>query len=161
MRNFAKGFGLLARTDALDAEILRTYEELAPLRIYKRPRHNIEVLSALVKEQMHLVRLSGQEARRFKCVDPAVRHTTESVLRELKSSIKRVERELKNTFQKINPSLKTQNSKVKSKEYRPLQQPHYKNCSLNLVSSYMDLPRWQEIFPSKQESDAVIYPACL
>jgi transposase len=65
VRDFAKGLGMLAKTDVLDARVLRAFGESIPQRRYIRPSQDQARLYALVKERMHLVRLLATEKQRL------------------------------------------------------------------------------------------------
>lgn len=100
VRDFAKGLGLLAKTDSLDAEVLRTYGELVQLRRFDKLPRNREALAALVKERMHLVRIAGQEKKRLRQVDPAVFGTTKAVLHSLNAHIASLESQIDTLVEK-------------------------------------------------------------
>ncbi|WP_461211589.1 IS110 family transposase, partial [Desulfocurvus sp. DL9XJH121] len=65
VRDFAKSLGILAKTDTLDARVLRRFGETTPQRPYRKPSKEMQRLRALIQERMHLVRLMAAQRCRL------------------------------------------------------------------------------------------------
>lgn len=100
MRDYARGIGQLAKTDALDAGMLRTFGEAVPLRVRPKPSRERVLISELVKERMHLVRLLGKERQRLSQLDPEVSNIAKSLVEDLKKQLDRIEKHLAKTVER-------------------------------------------------------------
>lgn len=94
VRDFAKGLGILAKTDALDAGVLRAFGEAIPQRRYVRPSQDQARLCALVKERMHVVRLLASERQRLAQLDPAVCSFAKRLVENLATRLKQLDQAL-------------------------------------------------------------------
>lgn len=94
VRDFAKGLGMLAKTDTLDAQILRAFGESIPQRRYIRPSQDQARLYALVKERMHLVRLLATEKQRLPLLEPEIRRHAQVLVASLAAHLKQLDLDL-------------------------------------------------------------------
>lgn len=95
IRDFAKACGVLAKTDALDAEVLAHFAEA--IRPQPRPLSDVQtqVLDALVTRRCQLIDMRTMERNRLgQCPDATVRKNIEQHLEWLKKHIDDVDGEL-------------------------------------------------------------------
>lgn len=93
VRAFAKAQGLLAKTDPLDAELLRLFgEKMQPSRL-QPPEPVRERLADLVQRREQVVTmLCTEEQRLTQCRDKTVRKLSEKLIRELERQIAKLEK---------------------------------------------------------------------
>lgn len=95
VRDFAKSRGILAKTDKLDAEVIRYYGEQTPLEPDAPLSKGMQRLRALVRRRYDLVKLSVQEKNRAASTsDPLLKRTIIAVLDTLKQQRLLVEKEM-------------------------------------------------------------------
>jgi transposase len=95
VRGFAKALGRLAKTDAIDAEVLAEFAE--KVRPPVRPLADAEAqkLQAILARRCQLIGMRSMESNRLAAVgDRAVRRSIEAVLGVLGKELGKVEREL-------------------------------------------------------------------
>jgi transposase len=94
VRDFAKAIGRLAKTDALDAEVLARFGEA--VRPEPRPLKNEETanLAALVSRRRQLSDMLVAEGNRLPLAAPAVRTGLERHIEWLRKELKLVEKDL-------------------------------------------------------------------
>jgi transposase len=95
IRDFARATGRLAKTDALDAQIIALFAE----RIRPEPRPiaaaEVQVLGELVARRRQLIEMIGMESnRRRQARTPKVRHTLEATLKTLEAQLAELDREI-------------------------------------------------------------------
>lgn len=101
VRDFAKALGILAKTDAIDADVLALFGERIQPEIRPLPDPALEGLSALVARRRQLVEmLVAERQRRGQVRDRAVR-------REISQHIRWLERRLTQTTRDIGRLLET------------------------------------------------------
>jgi transposase len=95
IRDFARATGRLAKTDALDAQIIALFAE----RIRPEPRPiaaaEVQVLAELVARRRQLIEMIGMESnRRRQARTPKVRRTLEATLKTLEAQLTELDREI-------------------------------------------------------------------
>ncbi len=99
-RDFAKGLGLLAKTDAVDAKALAHYAhtlahkaDQSGVRLAPPPEH-VEALQALVMRRSQLVAMRVAEKNRLAGAHRLLRKSVETVIRTLDAEIKALDRDI-------------------------------------------------------------------
>ena len=92
-RDFAKAFGLLAKTDRIDAQVLARYAEVVkPAPIEKAPEKQAE-LQQLVTRRRQLIDLRTQESNRWEITRAKLaRKSIQTVLNTLERQIRDIEK---------------------------------------------------------------------
>jgi transposase len=88
VRDFARGMGQLAKTDAIDAAILAQFARVVQPKPRPKPSGQTEVLSELVTRRRQLTGLLTQESNRLpmaRC--PKVRKSLQKIIRALEQQI--------------------------------------------------------------------------
>jgi transposase len=88
VRDFARGLGHLAKTDAIDARVIARFAALVQPKPRPQPTPEIEDLAELVTRRHQLTELATQEANRL----PHARHA--DVRRSLKRSLRELEKQV-------------------------------------------------------------------
>lgn len=92
VRAFARAQGLLAKTDPIDAVVLREFGELLQPKTLAAPSPERERLAALVQRREQLVTiLSTEEQRQAQARDAVVKKMAGSLLRELQKQIEQMD----------------------------------------------------------------------
>lgn len=92
VRAFAKAQGLLAKTDQIDATVLREFGELLRPETLEAPSPERQRLAALVQRREQLVTiLLMEEQRLMQSRDKVVRKLAETLIKELKKQVKQIE----------------------------------------------------------------------
>ena len=92
VRSFARAQGWLAKTDAIDASVLREFGELLQPDALEAPSPERQKLAALVQRREQLVNiLTMEEQRLAQTRDPSVRKLGESLIKELRRQLKQIE----------------------------------------------------------------------
>lgn len=92
VRAFARAQGLLAKTDPIDAVVLREFGELLQPAVLEAPSPQRERLAALVQRREQLVNiLSMEEQRQAQTRDAVVRKMGDQLLRELRQQIEQMD----------------------------------------------------------------------
>lgn len=89
VRDFAKGIGILAKTDRIDARVLATYAQHVQVRLLEKPSEKQEELTALVVRRRQLLALQTAESNRLeqttiKLAAKSIRHVLDLLRKELK-----------------------------------------------------------------------------
>jgi len=93
IRAFARARGLLAKTDKIDASVLRMFGELLRPETLAAPSPQRQRLAALVQRREQLVNiLTMEEQRLTQTRDPVVKKLGRSLIRELQKQIEQVEK---------------------------------------------------------------------
>ena len=88
VRDFARGMGQLAKTDALDAAVLAEFARVVQPRPRPRPSGQMEALSELVTRRRQLTDLLTQESNRLPMARHApVRKSLQKIVRALEQQI--------------------------------------------------------------------------
>jgi transposase len=88
-RDFARGIGLLAKNDSLDARVLAVYAQYATLRPFQKPSEKQQELNALVLRRRQLLTLQTAERNRLeqttgKVPAKSIRHVLDLLRKEIK-----------------------------------------------------------------------------
>lgn len=95
VRDFARGLGILAKTDKIDAAVLSRYAEGARPRTASLPPENQTQIVELVTRRRQLIDLRTAEKNRLESIRlKSVRKSVEQVLKVLKKQIARIEKEI-------------------------------------------------------------------
>lgn len=97
-RYFAKGLGLLAKTDTLDAKMLMEFARRVRPQPQQLPDEQTLALEAMVTRRRQLVEMRTAEGNRLKQSLPNVRPSIQAVIDFLQRQIDDVERELRDTI---------------------------------------------------------------
>jgi transposase len=89
VRDFARGLGVLAKNDQLDARVLAIYAQHANVRLFEKPSEKQQELTALVVRRRQLVTLQTAESNRLeqttvKLAAKSIRHVLDLLRKELK-----------------------------------------------------------------------------
>ena len=92
VRSFARAQGLLAKTDEIDASVLREFGELLQPAVIEAPSPSRQRLAALVQRREQLVNLLTMEEQRLMQTREAVlKKLTKSLIKELQKQVKQIE----------------------------------------------------------------------
>ena len=92
VRAFAKAQGKLAKTDEIDAAVLREFGELLKPETLEAPTPERQRLAALVQRREQLVTILLMEEQRLaQSRDKVVKKLAESLIKELKKQVKQIE----------------------------------------------------------------------
>lgn len=95
VRDFARAFGILAKTDAIDARIIARFAEHVQPRILARGHERQEELQQLVARRRQLVELRTAEKNRLETLSSqTVRQSIRQVLGTLEKQIERLEKDI-------------------------------------------------------------------
>ena len=96
VRHMARGLGILAKTDAIDAQVLARFAELAaPRLLEKRPQIQAE-LDALVNCRRQLVKTRTEQAnRRLTTASKAAKKALDAVLNTLDKQIAKLDKQIR------------------------------------------------------------------
>lgn len=94
VRDFAKATGRLAKTDAIDAEVLAQFAEAVRPEVRVLPDETTEELKALVARRRQIVEMLGVEGNRLLSARPRVRPDIEAHIAWLKKRLGDFDREL-------------------------------------------------------------------
>ncbi len=97
VRAFAKATGRLAKTDALDAEVLAHFAEAVRPPIRALPDAATQTLAALVERRHQLVTMLAAEKKRRQQALPAVRPLVQAHVQWLEQALAELDRELDQT----------------------------------------------------------------
>lgn len=99
VRYFAKGIGLLAKTDKIDAELLARFAELVKPKITVMPGDEHRLLTALLRRRDQVKDMLTAEKNRIELAHPSVKSG-------LKKHVKGLEKELAHLDKKIHHTLR-------------------------------------------------------
>ena len=92
VRSFARAQGLLAKTDEIDASVLREFGELLQPAVLEAPSPSRQRLAALVQRREQLVNLlTMEEQRLMQTREAALKKLTKSLIKELQKQVKQIE----------------------------------------------------------------------
>lgn len=95
VRDFAKGLGILAKTDAIDATVLAKFGQVAKTHCLEKPSGSQAELQQLVERRRQLIELRTAETNRLQQTSSKVaRRSIETVLKTLEKQIETLEAEL-------------------------------------------------------------------
>jgi transposase len=92
VRSFARAQGLLAKTDEIDASMLREFGELLQPQVIEAPSPSRQRLAALVQRREQLVNLlTMEEQRLMQTRDVVLKKLTRSLIKVLHNQVKQIE----------------------------------------------------------------------
>jgi transposase len=95
VRDFARGLGILAKTDRIDARVLARFGQHVRPRAVDPPSPQQTELQQLVAHRRQLIELrTAQSNRRETMTSPAVRRSLEQTLRHLDQQLQKVEQQI-------------------------------------------------------------------
>lgn len=95
VRDFAKGIGIDAKTDAIDARVLARFAEVVRPAPQAAPSEQQAKLGALVKRRRQLMDLINQEDNRLQqTTDNEIRKSIQTVLKHLKKQFETIGRQI-------------------------------------------------------------------
>jgi transposase len=101
VRDFAKGMGILAKTDALDASVLARFGEVTKPRCLEKPAGPQVELQQLVERRRQLIALRTAETNRlYQASSKIAKRSIQAVLKLLEKQIETLESEIANLVDK-------------------------------------------------------------
>jgi transposase len=95
VRDFAKGIGILAKTDRIDAEVIARFGQLVRPRTLAKTHEKQEELADAVARRRQLVELRTAEKNRLEtAVSKLVRKSVQQMINQLDKQIKRIEKQI-------------------------------------------------------------------
>ena len=113
VREFARATGRLAKTDAIDAEVLAQFAEAVKPEVRPLPDEATRDLEALVARRRQLIEMITAEKNRLRLASKRVRRDIERHLRLLELSLKEIDQEM-DDFIKSTPSWRERDNLLKS-----------------------------------------------
>jgi len=108
LRNFAKGIGLDAKTDAIDAKVISKYAEVVEPQPMATKSDHEEKRGALVARRNQLLELISQETNRLKqSWDNDAKQSIQNVLEVLKKQLKDIDTKLAKMLQQDTENQRT------------------------------------------------------
>ena len=96
IRDFARGLGLLAKTDRIDAFVLARFAESVQPKVRILPSEQQQAMQELVNRQRQLVEIRGAESNRLRRTrTTAVRHNLQIHLSWLDKQIQEIDRQIR------------------------------------------------------------------
>ena len=99
VRDFAKATGRLAKTDALDAQVLARFAEVIQPTLRALPDPQTQELAALLARRRQILAMQGAEHHRLDRAPNRVRKRIEAHLRWLRAELARLDEELDDRIQ--------------------------------------------------------------
>ena len=95
VRDFAKGLGILAKTDPIDAKVLAKFGQLVGPRCLEKPAGSLSELQQLVERRRQIIDLRTAETNRFhQASSKLTKRSIESVLKTLAKQVEALESEI-------------------------------------------------------------------
>jgi len=98
VRYFAKGIGLLAKTDKIDAKMLATFAELAKPEITVMPGDEHRLLTALLRRRDQVQKMLTAEKNRMELAHPSVKSGLKKHVKWLEKDLARLDKEIRSTL---------------------------------------------------------------
>ncbi|HEY5728765.1 MAG TPA: transposase [Anaerolineales bacterium] len=95
VRQFARAYGLLAKTDKLDAQVLAVFGERVKPRLYKGKDEKERELSGLLVRRRQLEEMIKAEKNRLRTIQPSLQGSVERIILCLQSEKKAVEEQIR------------------------------------------------------------------
>jgi transposase len=96
VRHFAKGLGILAKTDAIDAKVLARFAELATPRLLEKRSQTQHELDALITCRRQLVKSKTEQTNRLNATtSKTARKALGAVITTLENQIDKLDRQIK------------------------------------------------------------------
>jgi transposase len=100
VRDFARGLGILAKTDAIDAKVLATFAEKAELQVRELPDEDARKFEAILVRRRQLVEMRVAEQNRLAAATaPKVRKSLQAHIRYLDQRVEEMDAELERAVQ--------------------------------------------------------------
>jgi transposase len=100
VRDFAKGLGIWAKTDAIDARVLACFAEKAELQVRELPDEQARKFEAILTRRRQLVEMRVAEQNRLAAATaPKVKESLRAHLRYLDERVEEMDAELEQTVQ--------------------------------------------------------------
>jgi transposase len=101
VRDFARGLGLLAKTDRIDAHVIAQFAQVVRPRECEKPRENQREIEQLVARRRQLVAIrAAEQCRRELVSSKTVNKSLRKVLDLLNKQIKEIEQELSDLLER-------------------------------------------------------------
>ena len=94
VRQFARAYGLLAKTDKLDAQVLAVFGERVKPRLYAGKDEKERELSGLLVRRRQLEEMIKAEKNRLRTIQPSLQGSVERIIACLQSEKKAVEEQI-------------------------------------------------------------------
>lgn len=98
VRYFAKGIGLLAKTDKIDAEVLSRYAEMVEPEVTVMPDEEHRTLTALIRRRDQLIDMLTAEKNRLKLAPASVKKGLRKHVKWLEKQLSDIEKEIRQTM---------------------------------------------------------------
>ena len=95
VRQFARAYGLLAKTDKLDAQVLAVFGQRMQPRRYEGKSEAEKQLSALLVRRKQLEEMLKAEQNRLRTISPSLRGSVERIIAILKEEKKRLDEQIR------------------------------------------------------------------
>jgi len=95
VRQFARAYGLLAKTDKLDAQVLAEFGRRVQPRCYEGKSEAEKQLSALLVRRKQLEEMLKAEQNRLRTISPGLRASVERIIAILKEEKKRLDEQIR------------------------------------------------------------------
>jgi len=95
VRQFARAYGLLAKTDKLDAQVLAVFGQRMQPRRYEGKSEAEKQLSALLVRRKQLEEMLKAEQNRLRTISPSLRGSVERIIAILKEEKKRLDEHIR------------------------------------------------------------------
>lgn len=100
VRDYAKGLGILAKTDRIDAQVIARFGEHARPRPLDPARENQDELDQLVTRRRQLIELRTSESNRLETTtSKAVRESLKKMIEQLDQQVEQIEAEIANLIE--------------------------------------------------------------
>ncbi len=113
VRSFAKGLGKLAKTDAIDSQILARFAQSARPRVYQLPDEQAQALSALLVRRRQLIEMLTMERNRLLSVHQSQRARLEAHIAWLQQELDQFNQDLDQTIRDT-PAWKAKDEQLRS-----------------------------------------------
>lgn len=113
VRSFAKGLGKLAKTDAIDSQILARFAQSARPRVYQLPDAQAQALSALLVRRRQLIEMLTMERNRLLSVHQSQRARLEAHIAWLQQELDQFNQDLDQTIRDT-PAWKAKDEQLRS-----------------------------------------------
>jgi transposase len=113
VRSFAKGLGKLAKTDAIDSQILAHFAQSARPRVHELPSEQAQALSALLVRRRQLIEMLTMERNRLFSVHKSQRKRLETHIEWLQQELDQFNQDLDQMIRDT-PSWKAKDEQLRS-----------------------------------------------
>jgi transposase len=113
VRNFARGLGKLAKTDAIDSQILAHFGQSARPRVYELPDEQSQALGAVLTRRRQLIEMLTMERNRLASVHRSQRDRLQAHIDWLQLELDQLNQEL-DQFIRDTPTWKAKDDQLRS-----------------------------------------------